>query len=186
MSGLQSITKYYWYFSYYSLGGQLDSNPGGRCMVVEVLRQCSYRRWWWWLSELVTLGGILQYRVWPDSRTETFNTQVLGPIQISKSHIGYSSTIRQKFIRIRTADREVMVAPASRRYVQYRVDQSLDWQRPRSLLQSSFFKIRILFYHYIFNFSCTLSPSNDLNETHWASAATHGGQRKRLLWFISS
>ena len=67
-----------------------------------------------------SLPEILQYRVWPVSRTETFNTQVHW-LNLPKEIL--SPTIRQKLIRNRTASRSRSDG-RSRRYVQYRADQS--------------------------------------------------------------
>ena len=63
---------------------------------------------------------VLQYRVWPVSRTETFNAQVHWPNLQMRYRAQPSS---QKLIRYRTASRSRSDG-RSRRYVQYRVDQS--------------------------------------------------------------
>ena len=91
-----------------------------RAMVVEVLRQC-----WWWLSEWVTprdtaMPGMTSLK---DGDLQHSSALAQSPKE--------SPTIRQKLIRIRTAD------GCSRWYVQYRVDHGVSVslsQRPRSLL----------------------------------------------------
>ena len=94
-------------------------------VVVEVLRQCSYQRWW--LSEWVTPGG----------------TAIPGMTSLKDGDLQHSSALAQSPKGDIEPNHPSEINPNSdsrsrsdgrpRRYVQYRVDQSLG-QRPRSLL----------------------------------------------------